>query len=323
MSKQKSKEHVLIENMLGSKTVSFYPDFARALGSVPAGVFMAQGFFLQFKSEHTEFVEFGGRKYFLHTMKDWEKETALSEDQQIRARKILVESGIMREKLAGIPAKLHFHFDFEVLAEVMVEYKNRALQDAVEAGNKFPGNPGTVARETKKQVAGKTGNNYIGRELKESLREEEGERQNPAPSLPETFPLEEKKEKEKIPGGGAAAQRYQHQVFQNAQTQEPFSLESGIAEIRGNQIMRDAFSMTRRVPAELFEGYLTEFGLEQAAVDSTHHNLADFRKHFLNYSAKRYESEQKRKALASPKTKSAAPRAWGGDETDYTAPQAF
>lgn len=304
MSKQKSKEHVLIENMLGSKTVSFYPDFARALGSVPAGVFMAQGFFLQFKSEHTEFVEFGGRKYFLHTMKDWEKETALSEDQQIRARKILVESGIMREKLAGLPAKLHFHFDFEVLAEVMVEYKNRALQDAVETGNKFPGNPGTVTRETRKQVAGKTGNNYIGRELKESLREEEGERQTSSPSLPGDFsPLEEKKEKAPpVPVAPPAAQRYDHQVFPNAQKQEPFSLESGIAEIRGNQVMRDAFSMTRRVPAELFESYLTEFGLEQAAVDSTHHNLADFRKHFLNYSAKRHESEQKRKAANNTTT---------------------
>lgn len=60
--------------------------------------------------------------------------------------------------------------------------------------------------------------------------------------------------------------------------------------------MREAFTKAKHVPAELFDKYLTEFGFEQAGVDGTHHNLADFRKHFLNYSAKRYESEQKRKA---------------------------
>jgi len=138
-------------------------------------------------------------------------------------------------------------------------------------------------------------------------KEEEKEKpiaisQPPTPSLPETIPLEEEEKKAPpVPVAPPAARRYDHQVFPNAQKHGPFSLETGIAEIRGNQVMRDAFSMTRRVPAELFESYLTEFGLEQAAVDSAHHNLADFRKHFLNYSAKRYESEQKRKAADAPK----------------------
>ena len=141
----------------------------------------------------------------------------------------------------------------------------------------------------------------------EVLTKEEEEKpsaisQTSSPSLPAVFsPLEEKEKKEKIPGGGAAARRYDHQVFPNAPKQEPFSLETGIAEIRSNPIMRESFTKARRVPAELFESYLTEFGLEQAAVGGTHHNLADLRKHFLNYSAKRYESEQKRQASAPPK----------------------
>jgi len=140
--------------------------------------------------------------------------------------------------------------------------------------------------------------------LKENTKEEEEKprviSQTSSPFIPGNFPLEEKEKNLNIPGGGGAA-RYEHQVFQQSPKQEQFSLATGVAEIRDNPFMRESFSISRRVPIDLFDSYLTDFSLEQAGVDATHHNRADLRKHFLNYSAKRYENEQKRKAADAPK----------------------
>lgn len=307
--------------ILGSKTVSYKAEFAKILGSVPAAVMLSQAFFWQENAKFkTGLIRIGEDVYFSKTSKEWEEETGLSKDQQLTARKVLVAAGMMKEVKYGMPAVMHYRMDIDATVDGIARYNETGSAIDGKPAVQLTGNPRTSSGRFRRIEDGNPDN------IKESLNSfesEEGERKTPTPSIPETFPLEEKKEKEKIPGGGAAARRYDHQVFQNTPTQEPFSLEAGIAEIRANPFMREAFTKAKRVPAELFDSYLTEFALEQVATGAIHHNLADLRKHFLNYAAKRYESEQKRKALASPKTKSAAPRAWGGDETDYTAPQAF
>lgn len=235
------------------------------------------------------------------------KLTGLGRDAVYAALSVLKEKGLLKshqeinskKKLFG---KRTFTIETTLIGFYLPANKAKPLTEKPDTELPHTDEPDTAIPETKVLTTSEvlTSNEVL---TKEEEEKPNAISQTTTPSLPETFPLEEKEKKAPpVPvAPPAAAQRYDHQVFPNAQRQEPFSLETGIAEIRANPFMRESFSKARRVPAELFESYLTEFGLEQAAVGATHHNLADFRKHFLNYSAKRYESEQKRQAAAPQK----------------------
>lgn len=49
--------------------------------------------------------------WFTKTTDEWHAETGLSRHEQITARRVLKELGVMAEKLAGQPARLHFRVD--------------------------------------------------------------------------------------------------------------------------------------------------------------------------------------------------------------------
>jgi hypothetical protein len=60
-------------------------------------------------------------KWVYKTQKDLEEETVLSRTEQATARRKLRERGILREKLAGVPATLHFQLDLKRLSELWDE----------------------------------------------------------------------------------------------------------------------------------------------------------------------------------------------------------
>jgi hypothetical protein len=212
MSKEKSKEYIVLQSIIGKKSVSFHPDFARALGSIPAGLFMSQGFFWQYKADYKDFVEMDGLQYFSKTAIEWEEVTALSDEQQKLARTTLVKAGILNEVRRGMPAKLYFHFDFDAIVNVLSNYLSTGLPVSGKHGNKIPGNTETLPRETRKQDSGKHGNNYIGREYIESLETttESEKVAEAAEQFPEVGNMilafeEEKKVEEKTPRARAAS----------------------------------------------------------------------------------------------------------------------
>ena len=118
---QESKA-VLI-SLLGSKTVSYKAEFAKALGSVPAAVMLSQAFFWQENARFkTERVKIGDEVYFAKTSKEWEEETGLSKDQQHTARKVLVAAGMMKEIKYGMPAVMHFRMDVDATVDGITRY---------------------------------------------------------------------------------------------------------------------------------------------------------------------------------------------------------
>ncbi|MBL8677361.1 MAG: hypothetical protein JNJ47_08135, partial [Alphaproteobacteria bacterium] len=179
MSKEKSKEYVVLQSIVGSKSVSFHPDFARALGSVPAGLFLSQGFFWQFNAQHIERITIEGKQYFSRTINEWETETALSEEQQKGARAILIKAGILTEKKAGLPARLYYSFDFDTLVAVIYGYKETGKQVSEDNRSKKRYLPRTSSGKIRRQEAVKYGDNYKDRDFNETLESLEREAQAP------------------------------------------------------------------------------------------------------------------------------------------------
>ena len=96
---------------------------------------------------HRSFVSFGGATgaillsqmcywakrttdkdgWFWKTQSEWEKETGLGRREQETARSRLVKCGAINEKLIGVPAKLYFKVNFEVIYKLIKDnyYNNQ------------------------------------------------------------------------------------------------------------------------------------------------------------------------------------------------------
>lgn len=58
--------------------------------------------------------------WFYKTQKEWEEETGLTRREQERSRKALTVIGVLEETLRGVPAKLHYRVNEEVLAKALL-----------------------------------------------------------------------------------------------------------------------------------------------------------------------------------------------------------
>ena len=67
----------------------------------------------------------GGVNGWIHkTIDEIEKETGLSRQEQITARKVLKKLKILNEKKEGLPRKLFFQVNFEVLENFLMQYQS-------------------------------------------------------------------------------------------------------------------------------------------------------------------------------------------------------
>ena len=112
-----------LQSILGSKTVSFYSIFAKALGSVQSAVMLSQAFFWQEKARFkSECIEIKGQMFFKKTAEEWYEETGLTQEQQSTARAKLSKCGVMLSELAGLPASLHYWVDMDAVVNMVEQY---------------------------------------------------------------------------------------------------------------------------------------------------------------------------------------------------------
>lgn len=147
-----------LQSILGSKTVSFHAIFAKAIGSVSAAVMLSQAFFWQEKAKYKDGIEIGDHVFFQKTADDWYDETGLTKEQQLTARKHLRSSGIIDEKLAGLPATIHYRVDIECLVAVINRYLSSGFTVAVNNRNKTRLNPRTGNGKFRQQETVNSGN---------------------------------------------------------------------------------------------------------------------------------------------------------------------
>ena len=91
------------------RPVAYYPKLAEFLGSVTAAIFLCQFAYWSGKEKN--------KGEIFKTAEEIKKETGLTIKQQKTARKILKAKGYLKEELRGIPAKIHYVFDWDKISE--------------------------------------------------------------------------------------------------------------------------------------------------------------------------------------------------------------
>ncbi len=97
------------------RPIAYYPEFAKALKSVNATIFLCQLLYWKGKGKKKN-------GWIYKSRKEMEEETALSRREQDTARRILKTAGILKEKLAGVPATVHYKINTDKLNEIVETY---------------------------------------------------------------------------------------------------------------------------------------------------------------------------------------------------------
>lgn len=98
------------------RPIAFNPIFADITNSILAGLFLSQLFY--WSSGRVPELDSDGTPrdgWFFKTADEWFDETRLTRYEQQAARKILVAKKLLEEKRKGIPSKLWFRLDWDVL----------------------------------------------------------------------------------------------------------------------------------------------------------------------------------------------------------------
>lgn len=122
-----------LKSLLG-RPIAFHSCLARITGSALDALFLSQAIYWSGKSTDRE-------DWFWKTQEEWTEETGMSRYEQETARKALVRSGVLVEEKRGIPCKLWFKVNFQILAD------------------KFAGKPQTGSGRSHNQDCGKTSDN--------------------------------------------------------------------------------------------------------------------------------------------------------------------
>lgn len=116
------------------RPIAFQRSFIRLDIGVTAALFLSQMIYWTNRSDDDGWV--------YKTQEEWEEETGLSRYEQEGARKKLRSIGVLQEKKKGVPARLFYKVDNDVLSQALV------------AANKDAEKPHTGMRKTTKQVRG-------------------------------------------------------------------------------------------------------------------------------------------------------------------------
>ena len=135
------------------RPIAFHRIFARIGGGVTAGLMLSQAWYWTPRAKKAE-------KWFYKSQAEWEEETGLTRREQETARRNLKERGLIEEKLAGVPATLHFRVNVEKLFDALCPEQQSSLAetcklDCTEQPSKFGGNVQTIS-ETSSETSSET-----------------------------------------------------------------------------------------------------------------------------------------------------------------------
>lgn len=128
-----------IINLLMDKPVAYRPDLARILGGVKCAVFVCQMLYWTGKGARAD-------GFIWKTQSELEQETGLTRYEQEGARKKLLELGVIEEKRAGIPARMHYRVNLDVLERLISDYYHK--QDCGKPTNCIAENQQTITENT-------------------------------------------------------------------------------------------------------------------------------------------------------------------------------
>ncbi len=128
------------------RPIAFHRCFVTLTGSVNAALMLSQAVYWQKRNRE------GG--WWYQTQEKWEDETGLSRREQETARRDLRKTPFWNEELRGLPGKLNYFVDLEMLMDSLMELQHRqtsmaesAIQDCTNPPNSIGGNRQTSNKE--------------------------------------------------------------------------------------------------------------------------------------------------------------------------------
>ena len=107
-----------------SKPIAYYVAFANVGGGVTSGVFLSQLLYWTGKGKDPD-------GWIYKVQGEWEQETGLTRREQETARKRLRQVGILQEKRAGVPARLHYRVDVDKLIDLLADKSGDSGQSSL------------------------------------------------------------------------------------------------------------------------------------------------------------------------------------------------
>ena len=104
-----------ILNEFLKRPIAYQPIVAKAIGSVKLGILWSQFYYWSDKTKDEN-------GWIYKTRDDIYNETALSRREQETARRDGRNLGLIEEKLAGQPAKLHYRINYDRMIEIIENY---------------------------------------------------------------------------------------------------------------------------------------------------------------------------------------------------------
>lgn len=125
--------------MMIGRPIAYYPEIAKIIG-IKATVFLCQFIYWEGRQDDPE-------GWIYKTQEEIFNETGLSRKEQESARTKLKELGILEEKLAGIPATVHYKFNWDELDKLISTKRTDQYAQKVQTGLSKTGNH-TIYTET-------------------------------------------------------------------------------------------------------------------------------------------------------------------------------
>lgn len=129
------------KTFFSDRPIAYHPILAKVCGSVTAALFLSQ---LAYWSDK------GNAKdgWIWKTQAEMENETGLSRSEQETARRILKEKGILQEARRGVPARMWYLIDWDILTNLIAEYEQSRLQESSNLDCEKPANYSEITTET-------------------------------------------------------------------------------------------------------------------------------------------------------------------------------
>jgi hypothetical protein len=115
------------KTFFSDRVIAYHPVLAKVFGSVTSALFLSQlGYWSDKGADPSGWI--------WKTEAEMTEETGLSRSEQQTARDMLVWAGVLHEVRKGVPARMWFKIDWEMLDIALTEYENeRAAKKAAEA----------------------------------------------------------------------------------------------------------------------------------------------------------------------------------------------
>lgn len=124
------------------RPIYFYPVISHCLNNLDAAIFV--GNFMYWQGKESE----KNNGWIYKSMEEIESETGLKRRRQENVRKFLKEIGILQTKLTGVPARIHYWFDWNKLDEMLNNY---IAQNDIDTQEAYKNIAGDDEKEKKKK----------------------------------------------------------------------------------------------------------------------------------------------------------------------------